>query len=88
MVAIFCPSCGDTARVIKFGTNRSGTARLRCKACGKTFTPEPRSLALTPQQEAAIEGALAERISQRGIARAFKVSRVTVRNIRKKGRTP
>jgi hypothetical protein len=43
---------------------------------------------MTPQKEAAILGALAERISQRGIARALKVSKVsrlTIRNLRKKG---
>ncbi|MBV9849261.1 MAG: IS1 family transposase, partial [Armatimonadetes bacterium] len=36
MIALSCPHCGDTD-VIKFGTNRSGTPRCRCKACAKTF---------------------------------------------------
>lgn len=39
---------------------------------------------MTPQKEEAITAALAERISQRGIARTLKVSRDTVREVRKK----
>lgn len=73
--------------MIRFGKNRSGTPRCRCKACAKTFTPAPRSRAMTPQKEQAILGALAERISQRGIARALHVSRVTIRGVRKKTRS-
>jgi DNA-binding GntR family transcriptional regulator len=41
---------------------------------------------MTPEREALILGALKERISQRGIARALKVGRQTVRAVRKKGR--
>ncbi len=83
MIALSCPHCGDI-KVIKFGTNRSGTARCRCQSCKKTFTLSPRSRALTPEKEAAIERALAERISQQGIARMLKVGRDTIRKVRKK----
>ena len=87
MVAIACPHCGKTERVIKFGLNRSGTHRCRCKAegCGRTFTLNPRIQALTPEKEALILGALQERVSQRGIARSLKVGRQTIRAVRKKG---
>lgn len=85
MVAIACPHCGDKEKVVKFGTTGSGSARLRCGACKKTFTPQPKSRAVTPEQEAAIERMLCERTSQRGIARSLKVSRDTVRLVRKKG---
>jgi DNA invertase Pin-like site-specific DNA recombinase len=40
---------------------------------------------MTPQKEAQILRALQERLSQRGIARTFKVGRQTIRAIRKKG---
>ncbi len=73
--------------MIRFGKNRSGTPRCRCKSCAKTFTPSPRSRTLTPQRERAILDCLAERISQRGIARALRVSRVTIRAVRKKTRS-
>ena len=86
MVALSCPHCGNKKDVIKFGTNRSGTARCRCLAqgCGRTFTPAPKSRSLTPEKEAAIARVLAERVSQQGIARMLKVGRDTVRTVRKK----
>ena len=83
MLATTCPHCGSK-EVIKFGTNRSGTARCRCHGCGKTFTINPRSLALTPEKEEAICRALQERTSQRGIARTLKVGRQTIRALHKK----
>jgi transposase-like protein len=85
MIALACPYCGNTKDVIKFGTNRSGTARSRCRGCGKTFTPHPHSRAMTPQKQEQILLLLQERVSQRGIARALKVGRQTIRAIRKKG---
>ncbi len=84
MVAIACPLCQKPDAVIKHGTNRGGTARLRCKACQKTFTPAPNPRQLSPEKEQLIVNALAERTSQYGIARTFGVSRVTVRKVRKK----
>jgi len=39
---------------------------------------------MTPEKEAVIVACLAERTSQRGIARALKVSRDKIRAIRKK----
>ena len=78
-----CPHCKST-RCKRFGTNRSGSARCRCNQCNKTFTPKPNSRAMTEHKEAQIVAALQERISQRGIARTFKVARLTIRNIRKK----
>jgi transposase-like protein len=85
MVALSCPHCGDIPHVIRFGFNRSGTERCRCQACGKTFTLHPKSRTLSAETEAAILRLLAERISQRGIARALNVSRDTIRAVRKKG---
>ncbi len=80
----FCPACGLSEPVIRFGTNRCGTQRLRCKACGKTWTPQARSRALSAEKEALITAALQERVSQRAIARTFKVARTTVRELLKK----
>lgn len=79
---VACPACHDDTHVSRFGTNRSGSAHCRCKACGKTFTLLPNNRALTPDKQAQIERALAERVSQRGIARMLKVSRDTVRQVR------
>ena len=79
-----CPTCQRAEPVVRFGFNRGGTQRLRCKACVKTWTPHPQSRALSPEKEALIGSALQERLSQRAIARTFKVARTTVRAVLKK----
>ncbi len=84
MIAISCPVCLDTASIIRRGFNRCGTQRLFCKVCQKRFTPHPVSRTLSEEKQELIENALAERVSQRGIARTFKVSRDTIRALRKK----
>lgn len=85
MIAQACPHCGQTNRVVRYGTTKAGSTRCLCRECHKTFTPHPMSRAMTPQKEAQILRALQERLSQRGIARTFKVGRQTIRAIRKKG---
>jgi transposase-like protein len=85
MVALSCPHCHGSKDVIRYGFNRCGTARCRCQDCKKTFTPSPKSRALSPETEGASERALAERVSQQGIARMFKVGRDMVRRVRQKG---
>ncbi len=75
MIPRTCPHC-SSSDIIRFGTNRSGTPRCRCKSedCKKTFTLSPKSCTVSAEKEAAIGypskmgGALAERISQAGIA--------------------
>jgi transposase-like protein len=88
MLTLSCPHCHQPDHVVKFGTNRSGSARCLCKACQKTFAPQPNSRSLTAEKEAQIIALLQERVSQRGIARALRVGRQTIRALRKKGRTP
>lgn len=83
MLVVTCPVC-SSAEVGHYGKNPSGTQRLRCRTCRKIWTLQPKSRSLTPEKEAAIVRALAERTSQRGIARTFGVSRDTVRALRKK----
>lgn len=35
-----CQSCQSLEKQIKTGRNRSGTQRLMCRGCGRTYTPE------------------------------------------------
>lgn len=70
--------------MVRFGTNRSGTQRLWCKICRQSFTPVPKARRVTPEKEARITALLRERLSQRAVARALKVSRDTIRRTLKK----
>jgi len=54
MVALSCPHCHGSKNVISYGLNCSGTARCLCQDCKKTFTPAPKSRALTPRSDAAL----------------------------------
>jgi len=79
--AIRCPHCHKPDAVVKYGTNRSRTARCLCKDCKRTFTPQPNPRGTSQQTKEAVERALAERLSQRAIARCFQVSFQTIRAI-------
>ncbi len=76
-----CPHCEKPDSVVRHGTTTGGTARCRCRACNKTFSPQPKSRRLTPEKRESIERALAERLSQRAIARCYRVSFQTIREV-------
>ena len=83
--AIVCPHCQRPEAVVKHGTNRGGTARCRCKDCHKTFTPQPNPRQTSQATREAVERALAERLSQRAIARRLRVSYQTIRRVAQDG---
>jgi transposase-like protein len=85
---IACPHCQQTQNVVKFGKTESGTQRAKCKDCNKTFGINPKSRAVTPEKEAAIERHLSERTTIRGICRVLKVSPNTIYTTLKKSREP
>jgi transposase-like protein len=76
-----CPFCQKPDAVVRHGTNRGGTARCRCKDCCKTFTPAPNPRHTSEATKAAVERALAERLSVRAIARTLGVGSDTVRKV-------
>lgn len=80
-----CPRCQQTEPIVRFGHTRSGSQRLRCQDCRKTWTPHPKNRTVTPEKEKLILAAVGERLSQRAIARTLKVSRNTIRERLKKG---
>ena len=82
-----CPHCERAEAVVRFGFTENGSQRLRCQACRKTWSPEAKSRRLSAEKQALIEKALGERLSQRGIARALKASRDTIRAVQKKRRS-
>jgi transposase-like protein len=81
---VTCPYCHQAEPVIRFGTNRSGSARCRCKDCCKTFTPASKSRKITADKERQIERALEERLSIEATARLLKVAKRTIYQVLKK----
>ena len=49
-----CPTCTETTRQHKAGTNKSGSQRFECQHCHRTYTPAPREkgYGLTLRQQA------------------------------------
>ena len=71
-----CPACGGLhARL--FG-HQSGKQRYRCRECQKTWRDNPEPHVTDPRRKAQILAAYHERMSMRGLARTFGVSRGTV----------
>jgi transposase-like protein len=81
VTAVLCPHCQKPDSVVKHGTNRGGSARCRCTACRRSFTPAPSPRRTSEQTRQAVGRALAERMSQRAIARCFRVSFQTIRKV-------
>lgn len=76
-VAPACPSCVSN-NVKKAGFSRFGKQRYKCRNCTRSFCLDPNGQNADPQRKAQILAACQERMSQRGIARVFGVSRNTV----------
>jgi transposase-like protein len=83
-----CPFCHQTEPIIRSGTNQSGSARCRCKDCGKTFTPKSNSRKTPPEKEQQTERALQERLSIEATARLLRVAKKTIYKTLKKQTKP
>lgn len=68
-----CPECHSEA-VIKYGHIHNGKQRLRCKECGRQFTPDAVWRKISEETKALIDRLLVKRLSLAGIARAVGVS--------------
>lgn len=79
---LLCAQCGSE-QLIRDGKTAGGKQRFRCRSCGRRSNAEPYQSRL-PALEGQVLALLNERTSQRGIARALKISRVTVAQILKK----
>jgi transposase-like protein len=73
-----CPHCHQADPVVRYGYNRGGTARCRCKDCKKIFTPKPNLRVTTPETQEKILRALSERLSIEAAARLLKVAKKTI----------
>lgn len=82
-----CGQCGST-NLIKYGKNRVGTPRCRCKDCGACRVVEPKRPELTAERQELVAKTYQERNSTRSTGRIFGVSHTTVRQWLKKKPAP
>jgi len=87
-VFLCCPAC-QSRHVIRFGTNATGKQRFRCKDCQRAFLDKPHVSRLAdPAFVSQVLAAYHERMSMRGVARVFNMSRTTLTELIKKSHKP
>jgi transposase-like protein len=69
--------CGSE-RLVKAGLSVGGKQRYLCRGCGKRSSQDPNPRGVSAEKEAQILAALNERMSLRGVARTFGISRNTI----------
>ena len=77
MVAVLCVYC-QSPKLTKNGISRQGKQRYRCGGCGRRSCENPTPRGLSAEKQAQVLAALNERMSQRGAARTFNISRNTI----------
>lgn len=78
-----CKNCGSS-NLIRFGKNKAGTPRCRCKDCGACRVIAPKRAELTAERLELVAKTYQERNSTRSAARIFGVSHVSIQNWLKK----
>jgi len=79
-----CPNCKAQDGQMKSGKNRSGTQRIVCRHCKKSYTPEPKRHAYSEEvREQAIKIYYAG-VSGRGVGKILGMSKANVYNWIKK----
>src|SRR6476469_8237793 len=69
-----CPACAGT-RVVRNGSNQSGTPTLLCRGCGRRFAARPKAGPVPEATRQPVRRLLGERMGLRAIARVTGVSR-------------
>ena len=82
MICVLCIHCGSE-KLVRDGKSLGGKQRYLCRGCGRGSSENPYR-GRPPEKEEQVLALLQERTSQRGIARALNISRVTVAEIVKK----
>jgi transposase-like protein len=75
-----CPRCGFSDMQMKAGRNRTGSQRFLCRACGRSYTPEPKPAGHGDSKRAAALRCYAAGLSVRASARCSGVNHQTVVN--------
>jgi transposase-like protein len=84
-----CPQCGRTDSQMKNGCNRSGTQRIVCRHCKKSYTLEPKRNAYSEETVALALKIYYAGVSGRGVGKVLNMSKANVYNwIKKNGTKP
>ena len=84
-----CPNCGQLENQRKNGRNRSGTQRILCGHCKKSYTLEPKKNAYSEETRALALKIYYTGASGRGVGKILGMSKANVYNwIKKNGSKP
>jgi transposase-like protein len=75
-----CPNCQAKTNQIKFGKNKSGTQKYKCKACQRQYTPEAKRQGYGTEVRMQAVRLYADGMNLRRIARHLKVNHQSVAN--------
>ena len=79
-----CPKCGQVEGQVKNGSNRSGTQRIVCRHCKKSYTLEPKRNAYSEETRALALKIYYAGSSGRGVGKVLGMSKANVYNWIKK----
>lgn len=81
-----CPQCGAEEKQLKNGKNRSGTQKMYCNECKKTYTLEPKRNAYDEETRKQALKIYYSGVSGRGVGKILGMSKSNVYNwIKKRG---
>ena len=79
-----CPTCGQTEGQVRNGRNRSGTQRIVCRHCKKSYTLEPKRNAYGEETISLALKIYYAGASGRGVGKVLGMSKANVYNWIKK----
>ena len=77
---VICPQCHQTSYQVKDGFTRAGSQRVRCRACGKRYTPDAKPQGYTDELRTQALKYYVDGLNFRRIARLLGVHHQTVIN--------
>ena len=75
-----CPRCQFSEMQVRAGRNRTGTQRFLCRACGHSYTPEPKGVGHDEARQVAALRCYAAGMGMRASGRCVGVNQQTVVN--------
>ncbi len=73
-----CPACGVERYQVRDGKTAAGSQRMRCSACGKRYTPEPKAHGYDHATRAAALRMVTDGINLRRAERLLLVHHTTI----------